>query len=64
MGRAFAVSMAANFLGYPIGAAIGGTLAAQSLPGAAVLGVVLILVGVVLGAVMVPRRDPDEAPAV
>ena len=62
MGRAFAVSMAANFLGYPIGAAIGGTLAAQSLPGAAVLGVVLILVGVVLGAVMVPRRDPDERP--
>ncbi len=63
MGRAFAVSMAANFLGYPIGAAIGGTLAAQSLPGAATLGVALILVGVVLGAVMVPRRDPEDVPA-
>ena len=29
MGRAFAVSMSLNFLGYPIGAAIGGTLVAS-----------------------------------
>lgn len=30
MGRAFAVSMSFNFAGYPIGSAIGGVLAAQS----------------------------------
>ena len=57
MGRAFAVSMAVNFMGFPIGAAAAGAIAAVSLPAAVGLGVVACLVG---GrrwrAVMVPRR--------
>ena len=60
LGRGFAVSMAANFMGYPIGAAIGGTLAAISLPGSVALGVGFILLGTLLGAVLLPRRDPNE----
>jgi MFS family permease len=59
MGRAFAVSMAANFMGFPIGAAIGGTLAAVSLSAAVIAGVAMILLGTVLGALMIPRHDPD-----
>jgi Na+/melibiose symporter-like transporter len=56
MGRAFAVSMAVNFMGFPIGAAAAGAIAAVSLPAAVGLGVVACLVGGVLAAVMVPRR--------
>ena len=39
MGRAFAVSMAANFVGYPLGSAIAGLLATTSLASAVGLGV-------------------------
>jgi hypothetical protein len=55
MGRAFAVSMAVNFMGFPIGAAAAGAIAAVSLPAAVGLGVVACLVGGSLAAVMVPR---------
>lgn len=61
MGRAFAVSMAANFLGFPVGAAAAGAIAAASLPAAVALGVGACLVGGVLAAVMVPRREPPVA---
>ena len=63
MGRAFAVSMAANFMGFPIGAAIGGTLAAISLSSAVVAGVAMLVIGAILGALMIPRRDPGLSPA-
>ena len=56
MGRAFAVSMAVNFMGFPIGAAAAGAIATVSLPAAVALGVVACLVGGTLAAVMVPRR--------
>ncbi len=56
MGRAFAVSMAVNFMGFPIGAAAAGAIAAVSLPAAVGLGVVACLAGGILAAVMVPRR--------
>ncbi len=56
MGRAFAVSMAVNFMGFPIGAAAAGAIAAVSLPAAVGLGVVACLVGGVLAAVTIPRR--------
>ena len=59
MGRAFAVSMALNFLGFPIGAAIAGTLASQSLPTAVSLGVVACLVAALLAARLVPVSVPD-----
>lgn len=57
MGRAFAVSMSINFLGYPIGAAIGGALASQSFAAAIVLGVVACAASAAFVATMVPRRD-------
>jgi hypothetical protein len=56
MGRAFAVSMAVNFVGFPIGAAAAGAIATVSLPAAVALGVVACLAGAVAAAVMVPRH--------
>jgi MFS family permease len=56
MGRAFAVSMAVNFVGFPIGAAAAGAIATISLPAAVALGVVACLAGGVAAAVMVPRH--------
>jgi predicted MFS family arabinose efflux permease len=61
MGRAFAVSMAANFMGFPFGAAIGGALAATSLPLSVIAGGGLILAGAAL-ATMIPRTDPGPSP--
>jgi hypothetical protein len=56
MGRAFAVSMAVNFMGFPVGAAAAGAIAAVSLPAAVGMGVVACLAGGALAARMVPRR--------
>ena len=61
LGRAFAVSMAFNFLGFPIGAALTGALAASSLPAAIGLGVIACLAGAILAAVMIPAREDPEA---
>jgi hypothetical protein len=55
MGRAFAVSMAVNFMGFPVGAAAAGAIAAVSLPAAVGLGIVACLAGGVLAALMIPR---------
>jgi hypothetical protein len=60
-GRAFAVSMAMNFVGFPIGAALAGALAEQSLATAIVPAVGFCLLGVVFAATMIPREDPLEA---
>jgi predicted MFS family arabinose efflux permease len=57
MGRAFAVSMAFNFAGYPIGASITGWLASVSADAAIVMGVVACAVAAVLAWAMVPARD-------
>ena len=62
MGRAFAVSMAFNFLGVPIGAAIAGLLAEQSLEAAIlILGVGGALGAAASAAFLVPRTDPSDA---
>jgi MFS family permease len=58
MGRAFAVSMAANFLGYPIGSAIAGGLASVSLAWPIWLGVGSCLLAALFAAVLVPARVP------
>ena len=63
MGRAFAVSMAFNFMGYPFGAIIAGALASDSLPAAVVLGVVTCVLGGVLAQWLVPGSAPDVAGA-
>jgi MFS family permease len=56
MGRAFAVSMAFNYLGMPVGAALAGALAGQSLETAIiVLGVGGSLIGALAAAFLVPK---------
>lgn len=60
MGRAFAVSMAFNFMGFPIGAAVAGVLATSSIELAVIVGVVAALVASVLAAVLIPRAAPLE----
>jgi MFS family permease len=60
MGRAFAVSMSFNFLGYPIGAAIGGTLVASGTDVALAVAVVFSVLAGVLAALLLPR---SAAPA-
>ncbi|HET9345742.1 MAG TPA: MFS transporter [Candidatus Limnocylindrales bacterium] len=62
-GRAFAVSMAMNFVGFPIGAALAGVLAEQSLATAIVPSIVFCVLGVVFAATMIPREDPADATA-
>jgi MFS family permease len=63
-GRAFAVSMAFNYLGLPFGAALGGLLAERSIELAiVVLGVGGAIVAALAAAFGVPRDDPASAPA-
>jgi MFS family permease len=62
MGRAFAVSMAFNFVGLPVGAAIAGLLAEQSLEAAIlILGVGGAIGAAASAAFLVPRADPAVA---
>lgn len=66
MGRAFAVSMALNFVGYPIGAALAGAIASTSIEASIVVGAVACLIAVGAAAVMIPRQAPTltgRAPA-
>ena len=58
LGRAFAVSMAFNFVGYPIGAALTGLLATNSLALAVALGIVAAVIASLLAAVLIPKHDP------
>ncbi len=58
MGRAFAVSMAFNFAGFPIGAAIGGLLVTVSLGATVLFAVVACAAACVLGALLVPVSAP------
>ncbi|HEV7809472.1 MAG TPA: MFS transporter [Candidatus Limnocylindrales bacterium] len=62
-GRAFAVSMAFNFIGYPIGTTIAGALAAESLETAIVVGAVACVVAAVAAAVMIPRHVQERRDA-
>lgn len=59
MGRAFAVSMAFNFMGFPFGAVIAGSLAADSLGVVVAMGVVACLLGGGLALLLVPATAPD-----
>ena len=62
MGRAFAVSMNLNFAGFPIGSAIGGFLAAQSIELAIVVAVAFALAGAILSAALIPARAQATVP--
>jgi MFS family permease len=57
MGRAFAVSMAFNYVGMPIGAALAGAIATTSLEAAILIGVAACIAGGLLSAVLIPRTD-------
>jgi MFS family permease len=58
MGRAFAVSMAFNFAGFPIGAAVAGVVVTDSLGLVVVFAMAASLVGALLAAVLVPHTAP------
>ncbi len=59
MGRAFAFSMAFNYLGMPVGAALAGLLADRSVETAIlVLGVGGSILAAIAAAVLVPRHEP------
>jgi len=61
MGRAFSVSMAFNYLGVPIGAAVAGILADRSIETAiVVLGIGGAIASAVAAAILVPRVDPGS----
>ena len=65
MGRAFAVSMAFNYLGMPVGAALAGLLADRSIETAIlVLGVGGSILAAIAAAVLVPRHEPATVPSV
>jgi MFS family permease len=59
LGRAFAVSMAVNFAGFPIGAALGGAIAAVSTTAAVMMGVVACVAGAACAASMIPRTSDE-----
>jgi len=56
LGRAFAVSMSINFLGYPIGAALGGQLVATSSAMAIAVAIVVTALSAVLAWWFIPRE--------
>ena len=62
MGRAFAISMAFNFAGWPVGAALAGVIATWSIEGAIVLGVIAALAGTLIALTLIPRLDPAANP--
>jgi predicted MFS family arabinose efflux permease len=65
MGRAFAVSMAFNYLGMPVGAALGGILADSSIQTAIlVLGIGGAVASAAAAALLVPRTDGRQVPDV
>ena len=62
MGRAFAISMSMNFLGYPIGSLIAGGLGTASLDLAIGIAVVMTVLSAVLAWVRIPASDPMASP--
>ena len=56
-GRAFAISMAVNGIGFPLGAAVAGSLAEVSIGLAILVGVVAAGLATLFAAVLVPRTD-------
>ena len=67
-GRAFAISMALNYVGEPVGSAVGGPLVSRSLELALLAAVGSCLVGAALALLVIPGKDEsthksaDEAP--
>jgi MFS family permease len=55
MGRAFAVSMSFNFLGFPIGAGLAGLVASRSLDGAIVIEIAASVFAALAAQALIPR---------
>jgi len=64
LGRAFAVSMSLNFLGYPFGAAIGGALVGAGIEAALAVAVVATGLAAVAATWLIPRSAPRDTVAV
>jgi len=60
LGRPFAVSMSLNFLGFPLGTALGGVLVARSLDLALLVAVLTIAVATALPLTMIPAHPEPE----
>lgn len=60
LGRAFAVSMALNFAGFPIGSAIAGAVVPISIAAALALAIVFQVIGAVFSMVTIPAEEPAE----
>ena len=60
-GRAFAVSMAFNYIGTPIGSALAGFMAARSIEFAIALGAFTCLISGVLALIMIPQEFNSNA---
>jgi MFS family permease len=63
MGRAFAVSMSINFLGYPFGAALGGALVVVGIPVTLAVAAAFCALAAVLGAITIPSSRPSASVA-
>jgi predicted MFS family arabinose efflux permease len=61
MGRAFAISMAVNYSGVPIGAALGGWLAAQDVGLAIWVAIGFGVAGTVLAQMLLPNQETAPA---
>ena len=61
-GRAFAVSMALNFSGVPIGSAISGPLLEQSVAVPLLLGAAISVLAVIAAFALIPKRPAPGAP--
>jgi predicted MFS family arabinose efflux permease len=60
-GRAFAISASLNGIGYPIGAAIGGPVAARSPALAIEIGTVFVVLATLAAVAGIPREPPPTA---
>ncbi|HET7472938.1 MAG TPA: MFS transporter, partial [Candidatus Limnocylindrales bacterium] len=63
MGRAFAVSMGFNFIGYPIGTTLAGAIASSSIEASIVVGAIACVVAGIAAGVMIPRHAPKTPAA-
>jgi hypothetical protein len=54
MGRAFALSMSFNFLGFPVGTGLGGIVANQSIDGAVLIEIGACLLAAVAAQLLIP----------
>lgn len=64
MGRAFAISMAVNGVGFPIGSAIAGVLVGSSIESAVVFAAGACVVGGLLALLLIPRMYEAPQPPV